>query len=98
MNLAWKFEDFVSPKQDRPGLAGYPIIGRWVRLRMGLAARQARPHPLQPHLTAAVPRQREGSAPVGGGGGEEPLLPLVSGLPAGRRTRAEWYRMTTIWV
>jgi hypothetical protein len=98
MNLAWTFEDFVSPKQHRPDLAGYPIIGRWVRLRMGLAARQARPHPLQPHLTAAAPRQRDVIAHVGGVAVEEPLLPLVSGLPAGRRTRAEWYRMTTIWV
>jgi hypothetical protein len=42
MNLAWRFGDFVSPKQHRPDLARYPIIGRWVPIAHGFRGSEVR--------------------------------------------------------
>ena len=50
----------------------------------------------QPHWLGA--RRRDVIAHVGGVAVEETLLPLVSGLAAGRRIRAQWCWMTTTWV
>jgi hypothetical protein len=52
--------------------------------------------PPQPHWLGG--RRRDVVAHVGGVALEGTLLSSVSGLAAGRRTRAQWCWMTTIWV
>ena len=100
MNLAWTFGDFVSPKQHRPDFA---VSHHWA---MGPIAHRSSPSPSssafprnrtwQPHWFGGL--RRDVITQVGGVVVEETLLPLVSGLAAGRRRRVQWCRMTTSWV
>jgi hypothetical protein len=75
---------------------GVSIIGRWVPMRMGLALAEL-VRTLR-NRTWLGGQRRDVIAHVGGVAVEETLLPLVSGLAAGRRTRAQWCWMTTTWV
>ncbi len=59
MNLAGHLGILSAKNSTDQTWAGYPIIGRCVPMRMGLAARRARPHPPQPHLARRAARRRD---------------------------------------